>query len=239
MFVSDSPAMRSSFACLRDVAVGSVGGIEEICMILSRRVTATLILPAVLAIGLIAAAEGAIALALRPTFMEKSTWLLHDPYDDEQFDRLIVYEKLKLLEADADIISVGDSSGFFSIQPTIVNRYTNGLRYLNFSTGGNQTFDGFKGIAEYSLQRSKRIKHVLLHILPFRAPEAGLLTVNAQGRTLHDDLVGLRSYLTPRRAVALREAQAARGPDLRSTVVEPQDLCRDAGHVPAHARLGA
>src|SRR5215212_3748614 len=124
-----------------------------------------LFVPTLLAIMLAVAIESAIALILQPTFMDKSTWLLHDPLGDEQLDRLVVYEKLKLLDIDADIISVGDSSGFFSIQPTIVNRYLPGHKYINLSTGGNHTFDGFRGIAEYALRRSKRIKYVVLHIL--------------------------------------------------------------------------
>jgi hypothetical protein len=160
-------------------------------------VARTLILPIVLAVVLIAAIETTIAVSLRPTFLDKTTWLLHDPFGDEPLDRLIVLEKLKLLDDDADIISVGDSSGFFSIQPTIVNRYLPGLKYINLSTGGNHTFEGFRGIAEHALQRSKRIKYVVLNILPFRTTETNLIVSAALGRTLHNNLVGIRSYLTP------------------------------------------
>jgi hypothetical protein len=55
-----------------------------------------------------------------------------------------------LAEARPDIISVGDSSGFHSVQPTIVNRYTHGLKYVNLNIGSNQAFDGYKAIADDS-----------------------------------------------------------------------------------------
>lgn len=212
-------------------------------MILSRRAVETLILPAVLAIALVVAIELAIGFSLRPTFLDKTTWLMHDPYGDESLDRLVTYEKLKLLDADADIISVGDSSGFFSIQPTIVNRYTHGLKYVNLSTGGNHVFDGFKGIAEYALQRSKRIKYVVLHILPFRAEEKTLLVIAKQGRTLHEDLVGITSYLTPPSAalspyakLELFEGRRYEGPwSSHKVYVEMRDTFRQTlGWVPEH-----
>ena len=98
-----------------------------------------LFLPLLAGILIIASVEFIIYIKMRPSFWEKTAWLLHDPYRGEQFDRLVVYEKLnQLLQQKPDIISVGDSSGFFSIHPKIVNRYLNGLKYVSLSTGANQ-----------------------------------------------------------------------------------------------------
>jgi hypothetical protein len=155
----------------------------------------------VLAVGvivLIAVIEGAIALVLKPTFWEKSTWLLYDPYRPDTLDRLFTYLKLDgLAEAKPDIISVGDSAGFHSIQPTIVNRYTHGLKYINLNTGLNQAFDGHMAIAEYMLQRTNTIKYVVLYMFPYWVSEDQLLEITANGRTLRDVLVSTKSYVTP------------------------------------------
>src|SRR5205823_4346972 len=130
-----------------------------------------LIAPIAFGLCFVALVELGIHLKYHPTFWEKTTWLLHDPYRGEHFDRVIVAEKLSnLLDLDADIISVGDSSGFFSLQPTIVNRYLHGLKYVNLSTGANQAYDGYRAIAEFALRRSPNIKYVVLYIFPLLVP---------------------------------------------------------------------
>jgi hypothetical protein len=58
-------------------------------------IAARLILPTCSIIALIALIEVAIAIGLHPTFWEKSTWLLHDPYRDEPLDRLVVYKEAR------------------------------------------------------------------------------------------------------------------------------------------------
>lgn len=83
----------------------------------------------ILAMLIIGTIEAGIYIIRKPSFWEKTGWLQHDPYRDETFDRLIASEKLQqLLPEKPDIISVGDSSGLFSIQPKIVNRYLRGLK---------------------------------------------------------------------------------------------------------------
>src|SRR5262249_20714805 len=206
---------------------------------------ARVILPVLCALGLIALIEGILTISINPTFWEKTTWLLHDLYSEEQLDRLIIYEKLRVLsDSKPDIISIGDSSGFFSIQPTIVNRYTHGLKYINLSTGGNHTFEGFKGIAEFMLQRTKTIKYVVLYILPFRASEESLVTFGAQGRTLRGALSGLMSYISPPSAGLSAQAKAklfegrtfgTYAPSNHKLYFELKDnLERDLGWAPEH-----
>src|SRR6266699_1175675 len=119
-----------------------------------------LILPALCTIGLICAIELAIQLRYHPGFWQKTTWLMHDPYKGELFDRSELYLRLIHLEdSDPDIISVGDSSGFFSLQSTIVNRFIPGHQFLSLNTGANQAFIGYQAIAEYMLRRTKHIKY--------------------------------------------------------------------------------
>ncbi|MBV9552921.1 MAG: hypothetical protein JO032_09040, partial [Alphaproteobacteria bacterium] len=149
---------------------------------------ARLLLPALLAISFIAGTELSIELIYHPNFWQKTTWLLHDPYhwQGEVSDRDFLYEKLRYLESnDPEIISVGDSSGFFSIQSNIVNRYTGNHRYLSLNTGANQAFEGYKGIAEYALRRSRRIKYVVLYLFPTLLPSESVLARANLGTILY------------------------------------------------------
>lgn len=157
-----------------------------------------LIFPALAALGCIVAVEYAIDVKLAPSFWDRTPWLLHDPYTSEYFDRLIVKEKLEnLLEGAPDIITVGDSSGFFSLQPTIVNRFLDGKRLVNLSTGGNQAFDGYKANAEFALRRTPSIKHVVLHMYPAYVPSESLLKSANLSPLLQEDLVSYRSFAMP------------------------------------------
>src|SRR6266568_6101983 len=149
-----------------------------------------LFLPIALLVIVIGASETLIALTFKPNLLERSGWLLHDPYKGEPFDRIVVREKFRSLEdSDPDIISVGDSSGFFSIQPTIVNRYTHGLKYVSLSTGANQAYAGYKAMAEYMLQRSHHIKYVVLYLFPNLIPSDEVLAAADLGNILYDNLI--------------------------------------------------
>jgi hypothetical protein len=195
-------------------------------------------------IFLIVAIEGAIELAFKPTFWQKTTWFLHDPYRIETLDRLFTYLKLdRLVDSNPDIISVGDSSGFHSLQSNVVNRYTRGLKYVNFNLGMNQAFDGHMATAEYMLQRANTIKYVVLYMFPFWLPEDEALTITANGRTLRDILVSTRSYVTPPSAGLSADAKywafegrAYLGPSFdHKAFFEMKDTVRqDLGWLPEH-----
>ena len=157
-----------------------------------------LLLPIVLAVTLIGVAEILIELKFKPDLVERSGWLLHDPYKGESFDRIEVREKLLNLEdSEPDIISVGDSSGFFSLQPTILNRYTHGLKYVNLSTGANQAYAGYRAMAEYMLQRSHHVKYVVLYVYPTLVPTDEILAQGDLGTILYNNLISIRSYASP------------------------------------------
>jgi hypothetical protein len=165
---------------------------------LSSSVMKRLVLPAASAVMFIAAAELIVESKFRPTFWEKTSWLLHDPYRGEGFDRLVVKEKLsRLLKYNPDVISVGDSSGFFTLQSTIINRYLPGNRYVNLSTGANQAFDGYKAIAEFALKQTPSIKHVVLHMYPPLIPSPPVLHQGGLSSLLQDNLISFRSWVTP------------------------------------------
>jgi hypothetical protein len=157
-----------------------------------------LILPAMLAIGVAGTIEVAIDLRYRPDFWQKTPWLMHDPYKGELFDRVEIYIRLHHLEdSDPEVISVGDSSGFFSLQSTIVNRYTHGHKFLSLNTGVNQAYIGYQAIAEYMLRRSKHIKYVVLYLFPQLLPQESWISHADLGPITEDSLVSLKSYLTP------------------------------------------
>src|SRR6516164_8953832 len=155
--------------------------------------------PVLFAVALAASIELFIQLEFHPTFWQKSTWLVHDPYHGESFDRIEVYERLSNLEnTQPEIISVGDSSGFFSLQSTIVNRYLHGARYLSLNTGANQAYLGYRALAEYMLRRpNSRIKWVILYVFPQLLPEEELLRSGTLSPYVYDALVGPLSILTP------------------------------------------
>lgn len=157
-----------------------------------------LVIPVAAALVAIVLGEAAIQLRMAPTFWEKTPWLLYDPYRGEGFDRIIVQEKLQnLLKFNPEVISVGDSSGFFSLQATVINRYTDGKKYVNLSTGANQAFDGYKAIAEYALKHTPSIKYVVLYVFPQLVPAPAVLHAGGLSPLLQDNLVSLRSNFTP------------------------------------------
>jgi hypothetical protein len=159
-----------------------------------------LVLPILVVIVSIAAIEFTIQIIYRPSFWQKTTWLMHDPYRywGEVADRDFTFEKLRNVEnSDPEIISVGDSSGFFSIQSKIVNHYTDGHKYLSLNTGANDAYDGYKGIAEYMLRRSPHLRYVVLYLFPHILPSEVVLDQADLGPILNSDLVGTKSLVTP------------------------------------------
>lgn len=157
------------------------------------------IFPALLGLAIIGVVELAIYLRYHPTFWQRTTWLMRDPYRGEIFDRVMLYTRLGHFEnSQPNIISVGDSSGFFALQSKIVNRYTHGVKYLSLNTGANYAYDGYKGVAEYMLKRSKgSIKYVVIYFYPQIAPVPLIISLADLAPIVHDALVGPKSFLTP------------------------------------------
>ena len=147
---------------------------------------------------LIGAIEAGIELRYQPGFWQRSTYLLYDPYRGEPFDRAELAIRLgHAQDDDPDIISVGDSSGFFSLQPTVVNRYLHGRKYVDLNTGANHAFDGYYGIAEYMLRRSRHIRYVVLYMFPTLLPQEDVMKVADLGPITRQDLDSVKARLTP------------------------------------------
>jgi hypothetical protein len=155
--------------------------------------------PILFAVALAGAIELALQLKFHPDFWQKTTWLLHDPYRGEPFDRVMLYERLGNLEdSRPEIISVGDSSGFFAIQSTIVNRYTHGVAYLSLNTGANYAYRGYRALAEYMLRKpGSRIKWVVVYAYPQLLPEQHIIDLGDLASYVDDTLVGPLSVITP------------------------------------------
>jgi hypothetical protein len=155
-------------------------------------------IPVICFLSVIGLIELTIQEKFHPGFWQKSTWLTFDPYQGATFDRVEAFTKLdQLTDTEPDIISVGDSSGFFSLQSNIINRYIKPYKYVNFSTGANQAFDGYKAMAEYTLQRAKHIKYVVLYMYPDILPLDEVVAQGDLGRILYADIIGPKAYVTP------------------------------------------
>ena len=166
-------------------------------------------LPLALFLAIALTIEAGIQAQFHPGFWDKTLWFLHDPFRGEPFDRMVIATKLRHLEnLDPEIISVGDSSGFFSLQPNIVERYLGGKTYVNLSTGANQAFDGYYGIAEYMLRRGKRLKTVVLHLYPGLMPSDAVFEKADLAPILRRNLVGRYVGLTPPSAALSYETKA-------------------------------
>jgi hypothetical protein len=156
------------------------------------------IFPVLFAIALAGSIELAIELRFHPGYWQRSTYLMYDPFRSEQFDRAELAIRLgNVQDSDPDIISVGDSSGFFSLQPTIVNRYLHGWKYVDLNTGANHAYDGYYAIAKYMLERSHHIKYVVLYTFPQLLPQPAVFAVADLGPILMGDLVSIKAELLP------------------------------------------
>ena len=176
----------------------AVEGVDRRGQLLRSPVLHRLVFPLLFAILLAGSIELAIHLRYHPGFWQRTTWLMYNPYRGEIFDRVILYEKLHHFEnSDPEVISVGDSSGFFGIQSTIVNRYTKGARYLSLNTGANYAYLGYRSVAEYMLMRSSHLKYVVIYAFPQIVPVPYILGVADLAPIVYDTMVGPLSYLTP------------------------------------------
>jgi hypothetical protein len=156
------------------------------------------ILPVFSALLLASAIELTIELGYHPSFWQRSTYLMYDPLRSEPFDRAELAIRLSHVEdSEPDVISVGDSSGFFSLQPKIINRYLDGAKYVDLNTGANHAYDGYYAIAEYMLRRSHSVKYVVLYMFPTLLPEEHVMQVADLAPITYEDLVSAKAYLTP------------------------------------------
>jgi len=154
-----------------------------------------------LALGVIAATEGICALALRPGIVERAKFNLLD-----RFQSAVIFGKLnEFADSSPDLIQVGDSSGFLGVNPDIVMRHLDGLKYVNLSCCAALGYRGYYGIADFMLRRNPRIKAVVLYVSLNNLPRADLIDGQHQlGEFIQNALTTPFSYLSPA-TVALRQ----------------------------------
>jgi hypothetical protein len=86
---------------------GYVDMVRECGIMLTRVFVERFIAPVVFTIVLIALAEVVIQIRFAPSFWDRTSWLMHDPYrGGELFDRVVSYEKLAYLLTPVDKITV-------------------------------------------------------------------------------------------------------------------------------------
>jgi hypothetical protein len=112
--------------------------------------------------------------------VERSSYLNLNFNSIELFQKAIIYEKLdNAVAAAPNIIQVGDSSGFHSIVPRIVEQYLPGLTYENLSCCASTGFDGYYSIVEFMLRNTTSIKAVVLYF-SWGAPPADIATMQSE-----------------------------------------------------------
>jgi hypothetical protein len=158
--------------------------------------------PILVAIGVIAAVEAAVMVLRHPDDVERSNFLTFSYLRPEIGQRLIVYEQLHAFgQSSPDIIQIGDSSGFYGVNPDIVERYLGGLSYVNLSCCTVLGFGGHYAIAHFMLRHNPSIKAVVLYVTPFDffASNAD----NSFAEPVQNSFDSLRSYIMPP-SIALR-----------------------------------
>ncbi|MBN8828217.1 MAG: hypothetical protein J0H68_05875 [Sphingobacteriia bacterium] len=74
------------------------------------------------------------------------------------------------LGKDYDIIQIGDSSGFFGVQPKIINEYLSGKKYLSTNCCADLGWQGYSYVAEDYLSQNPKAKHLILYFSPYSLP---------------------------------------------------------------------
>src|SRR4051794_13797952 len=110
--------------------------------------------------------EGWVSYAYNPSPASRSNF---GPYDiSNQFQLAshdeIINAKLEMVPSRAPtIIQVGDSSGFFSIIPEVVERYLPNEVFFNSSCCAIQGYNGYLALLRFQLERLPTIKYMIVH----------------------------------------------------------------------------
>ncbi|MBF0282867.1 MAG: hypothetical protein HQL51_00210 [Magnetococcales bacterium] len=118
----------------------------------------------------IVAVEGCLMLTANVPFHDiYSNFIELSPVHNENIARLILWEKLTTLPQntpDADIVTVGDSSGFYGLVPEIVESQLQGGKLLNMNCCSDIGLDGYFQIVHYLTENMKNPRAILLSITP-------------------------------------------------------------------------
>jgi hypothetical protein len=89
---------------------------------------------------------------------------------------------------------VGDSSGFFGVQPLVIMQHLKGMTYLDASCCGDTGFPGYRYIAEAFLQKDPARKYLVLHMSPYALPMRKM-TNQAFYPILYDNLISSARFI--------------------------------------------
>jgi hypothetical protein len=172
--------------------------------------------PILVAIALIVVLETTVMTVRRPNAVERSDFLTLG-YLRPEVHRLIITEKLRAFGwSSPEVIQIGDSSGFYGVNPDIVSSRLGGLRYVNLSCCAPMGFDGYYAVAHFMLRHNPSIKAVALYIgaMNFIGTDTG----GSFAEPIQNSFDSLRSYIMPP-SLALREEiiKALYGPSRMST----------------------
>lgn len=91
-------------------------------------------------------------------------------YRDAPSRNIIGYKNNNFSDSKADVIMIGDSSGFINVQPLIVNKYIFPHELISLSYTATARWDGYLAIANNYLKYHSQVKYLLIYISPNSLP---------------------------------------------------------------------
>lgn len=149
--------------------------------------------PLLAAIAIIGLIEGAIALIVAPDVVERSNYLSWMYGESDPFHKFVIYQKMKEIpSSQADVIQVGDSSGFHGIRPNLVMKELDGVRYFSLSCCANTGYDGYYDFVKFALGHDPNLRAIVLYITFNNLPQQKLLGGDAKlgAAKIHEAFVG-------------------------------------------------
>jgi hypothetical protein len=149
--------------------------------------------PLLAAIAIIGLIEGAIALIVAPDVVERSNYLSWMYGESDPFHKFVIYQKMKEIpSSQADVIQVGDSSGFHGIRPNLVMKELDGVRYFSLSCCANTGFDGYYDFAKFAIDHDPNLRAIVLYLTFNNLPQQRLIGGDAKlgAAKIHEAYVG-------------------------------------------------
>jgi len=130
--------------------------------------------PLILAIFIILLIETAVQHFWKPNRFDQVNILEFAFVKDETYQRLVMHHKLKeFSNRDPVIVQSGDSSGFFGIDPRIVEQsFPDDVSYYNMSCCANLGFKGYLNVMKFMKKHSPSMRMFVLHFTPYTMPNA-------------------------------------------------------------------
>lgn len=148
--------------------------------------------------------EGTILVVAAPNPLDRTNFLQMS-FGSTALQRHFVFRKIReFADSKPTIVQVGDSSGFFGIDPRVVMKHLpDGFNYLNMSCCANLGFNGYYNLLDFMAQRNDSIRYMVLHITPYTMPRPelwdadganiwGVPELNVFGSAVHDEFLSIK-----------------------------------------------